>query len=86
MYSYKEAVYLVDYYKDKVIGKPIIPSSKKLIDLVEVENRNNDSYSVKCVVTEQKGANLFRDIHAISKELELTEPKAVLSQWEGNGA
>jgi hypothetical protein len=80
MYTLKEALELVEYYNDKVIGKPL--SKKKAeslsISQIKVEELTDHSFNVFCYGKGSISVQFFTTIDKVAEDLNLISPIEVL--------
>lgn len=78
MYTSKEAQKLVDYYSDKVIGKPISEKlQEKLIETLGVVEISNQKFNVYCYNNSNRPPT-YSHIIAVAENLNLLSPSEVL--------
>jgi hypothetical protein len=84
MYSSEDADFLIDFYKDKVIGKPLENIGDSIIISLEKKAKGDDLFRVTAYGTPAKNLIPRRDISIIASNLHLPSPTEVLaSQGQG---
>jgi len=79
MYTYQDAKYLLQYYADKVIGKPLEDDRSTIVSLRIDEYK--EGFDVNCVGTELLPRVVpFKSIYTVAPSLGLLTPKEVLQQ------
>lgn len=85
LYSIEDADYLINYYKDKIIGKVIEDSTQSKITHLNKEHYGENQYRVNAFGTVIKGAFYpKRSIELVLKDLGLELPSEVLSNKTQN--
>lgn len=81
MYSYKEAVKILNYYSDKLIGKPIDEKKGKdfKITHLKIEELVGNTFNVFCY-TRVNVVDFYLDIDSVATKLKLISPSEVLKE------
>lgn len=82
MYTYANAVKILNYYSDKVVGFPIDESHGKslLVDSIRIDEYENHTFNVNCVAIGTQSVHFFRDVYSVAKDLGLPLPDEILEQ------
>lgn len=80
--TYNDAAYLVEYYKDKVMGKLIDKNKSDKSTIVGISiDKNGDEYEVICIGTKLLPNVIpFNNIYFVAKSLGLMLPEDVLAE------
>lgn len=80
MYTFKQAVKLVEYYNDKVIGKPLSKKKAESLPISElkIEELKDNSFNVFCYGEGSIGVVFFTTIDKVAQELNLLSPEEIL--------
>lgn len=80
MYTYKEAQKILEYYLDKVIGKPIdkVRGEELLTDYLKIEELKNSKFTVLCYSKAALTVSFYRNIDLVAKDLELPLPSDII--------
>lgn len=84
LYTLKEAKQLIEYYSDKLIGKPIVPEMNSNVirfDFVEYEN---EKFRINCVGSDFGIIRPIHEISSVAKYYNLPTPKEVLDNAKQN--
>lgn len=80
MYTYKETQKLIDYYSDKVIGKPINAKLKDtLIETLGVVELSGQKFNLYCYNNSNRPP-IYSHILSVAENLKLPSPLEVLEQ------
>lgn len=78
LYTIQEAKQLIEFYSDKLIGKPIIPDMNSNVIRFDFVEYDNGKFRINCVGSDYGIIRPFHEISSVAKYYDLPTPKEVL--------
>jgi hypothetical protein len=78
LYSLEDSNYIINYYKDILIGKEIGTSIKLKISEINTEKHENDRYRIICNFKLYRSFLLYQSIENVLDSFNLPQPSEIL--------
>lgn len=80
MYTFKEAEIILDYYAEKVLGKPLNSENASSLPIFKskIEELENGTYDVFCYGKGSPSTHFYTRIEKVANDLQLISPREVL--------
>jgi hypothetical protein len=85
MYTFENAIILLRYYQDKLIGKPLnLEKARNLpVSYIKIKGEGK-AYRVLCYAKASSSVEFFSDIRMVIKGTDLLQPDEVLAESINN--
>jgi hypothetical protein len=81
IFKQSEALFLRDYYSERMIGKVLEQTSGYMVDEVRIDRKGDGEYLLRAIC-KVGGDELFSEISTAAKQMFLISPVEVLNQMQ----